>query len=242
MILRPIIGKGIDRYGRKKFLVSAFLFYAISMLLLSYSTNILLIYISRAIQAIGASLMWISAYSIAMDIADNGKRGNAIGQIDGANSRGALYGAIIGFVVLSNFTLMIGWSLIFKGYAILSIISGFIAYKYIPETIIVNNEKHIQVTTKLNSDFYKLLIIVFISAISASMISPLLMIYLQDRFTTDIGTLAISFIPATLVYSFLPSRLGGISDKIGRIIPMVIGLIASGIVSLFFTHTAFQYH
>lgn len=237
LILRPIIGKGIDKYGRKNFFAAAFLFYAISMILYSYSTNIILLYISRSIQAIGASFMWVSAYSIAMDTADDEKRGNSIGQIDGANARGALYGAVIGFIVLSNFTLLSGWSILFKGYAILSLIAGYIAYKYIPETITVNNEKNVQVNTKLNFNFFKLLSIVFISAISTSMLSPLLMIYLQDKFTSDIGTLATAFIPAALVYAFLPSRLGGISDRVGRIVPMTIGLIGSGIVSIGFIYS-----
>lgn len=120
LILRHIIGKGIDTYGRKKFFVFAFLFYAISMMLFSYSTNITFLYISRFIQAIGSSLMWISVYSIAVDIADNEKRGNAIGQVDGASSKGALYGAVIGFTILSSYNLMSGWRFLFKGYAILS--------------------------------------------------------------------------------------------------------------------------
>lgn len=237
LILRPFIGKGLDKYGRKNFFVSAFVFYAAAMLLYSYSTNIILLYVSRFIQAVGSSFMWISAYSIAIDVADNEERGKAIGQVDGAHSKGALYGAIIGFIVLSNFAFITGWKLLFKGYAVLSIVAVYIAYKYIPETNIINNEKDIQTSKKLDTDFLKLLCIVFISSISASMLSPLLMIYLQDRFTTNIGTLAIAFIPASLVYAFLPSKLGGISDKIGRIIPMAIGLIGSGIVSLCFSHS-----
>lgn len=236
LILRPFIGKGIDKYGRKIFFVAAFLFYGISMLSFSYSTNVISLYISRFIQAVGASLMWISAYSIAIDIADDGKRGVAIGQVDGASSKGALYGALVGFVVLSNLTLMSGWSILFKGYAILSIIAGYAAYKYIPETKTAGSEQTESGSNKLDNNFMKLLLIVFISSISISMLSPLLMIYLQDRFTTDIGTLATAFIPAAIVYAFLPSRLGGISDKFGRIMPMAIGLIGSGIVSLGFTH------
>ena len=236
LILRPFIGKGIDKYGRKAFFVAAFFFYGISMLSFSFSTNVVSLYASRFIQAIGASFMWISAYSIAIDIANDGKRGVAIGQVDGASNKGALYGALIGFVILSNFTLMSGWSILFKGYAILSIAAGYAAYKYIPETKTLSGERTEPGSSKLDNNFKRLLLIVFISSISISMLSPLLMIYLQDRFTTDIGTLATAFIPAAVVYAFLPSRLGGISDKYGRIIPMAIGLIGSGIVSLGFTH------
>lgn len=234
LIMRPLVGKGMDRYGRKIFFISSFIFYAISMMLFSYSTNLRLLYISRFIQAIGSSLMWVSSYSIAIDIAEDAKRGNTIGQVDGARAKGSLYGAIIGFIILMNSTLMNGWSILFKGFTLLSIIAGYIAYKYVPETISANNEKKAEENRVFKIDFIKLLSIVFISSISTSMLSPILMIYIQDKFTTDIGMLAIAFIPAALVYSFLPSRLGGISDKIGRIIPMAIGLIISGIVSVGF--------
>ena len=180
--------------------------------------------------------MWISAYSMAMDAADGDQRGSTIGEVDGASAKGALYGAVIGFVVLSNFTLMSGWSLLFKGYAVLSLAAGYIVYKYVPETLPAKNGELVPVLNKLQADLWKLLCIVFIGAVSTSMLSPLLMIYLQDRFTTDIGTLATAFIPAALIYSFLPSKLGGVSDKIGRIQPMALGLVGSGLVSLAFVH------
>lgn len=232
LILRPIVGKALDRYGRKKFFVTAFLFYAAAMLTYSYAVNLALIYISRLIQAIGASFMWISAYSIAVDIAADEERGKSVGGVDGASSKGALYGTVIGFIVLSQFSLVKGWSLLFKGYAILSVLGGFLAYKYIPETSKVNKNMRVKEKEKLSKDFLKLLCIIFMSSISASMISPLIMIYLQDKFTTDVGVLAAAYVPAALVYAYLPSKLGGVSDRIGRIKPMIIGLIISGVVSL----------
>lgn len=235
LILRPLIGRGLDIYGRKKFFVSSFIFYAISMILFSYATNTILLYASRCIQAIGSSLMWISAYSMATDISDNKEIGSSIGKVDSAYTKGSLYGSIIGFTILGNFTLLSGWSIIFKVYAVSSIVAGYIAYKYIPETFQIDIEKNEKFDRKLNHNFNKLLVIVFISSISSSMLSPLLMIYLQDRFTTNIKILALAFIPATLVYAFLPQIFGGISDKIGRIPPMIIGLVISSIVSFGFT-------
>ncbi|MFA6940011.1 MAG: MFS transporter [Clostridiaceae bacterium] len=238
LLLRPLIGKGIDKYGGKKFLTSSFLFYAISMVLYSYSANIILLYLSRVIQGIGSSLMWVSAYSMAVENTENENRGGSIGKIDEASSRGALYGAVIGFIVLSNFSFLSGWSLLFKGYAVLSILAAFIVYKYIPETKTTNKEKQEIGDTKLAGSFFKLLAVVFISSISASMLNPLILIYLQDKFTKDLTVLAIAYIPTALVYSFLPSKLGKISDKIGRIIPMIIGLAGSGIDSFGFVYSS----
>ena len=248
LILRPFIGRIIDIYGRKKFLVLSFFFYGLSMLLFSFSTSISLIYMSRFIQAIGSSFMWVSTYSIIIDLSSSENRGSSLGHIDGSSNKGALYGAVIGFVILTFFPFIEGWNILFKIYALLCFVGGIIVYKNIPETLKDNNKnisssktitKKLKVKAKdISFDLYKLLIIVFIGSISSSMISPLLMIYLQDKFTTNITTLAYAFIPATLVYSFLPDKFGKVSDKTGRIRPIIIGLILSSLVSFCIAHVS----
>jgi DHA1 family multidrug resistance protein-like MFS transporter len=75
-------------------------------------------------------------------------------------------------------------------------------------------------------------VIVFVTGLSTAMIGPLLLIFLQDRFTTDVRTLALASIPSALVYSFMPSRMGHLSDRFGRVPLMAIGLAGSAVVSL----------
>lgn len=240
-VLRPLIGRGIDRYGTKRFLASAFLFYTISMLLFSFADSLLLLYASRLIQAVGASLMWISAYSLMTDLAGEGKYGEAAGRIDGAGASGALYGAVAGFVVLSMLPFLTGWSILFKGYAVLSLAAGIIVYRHIPETKpeprtgaggdTAFEPENCVPGLPAGGDFRRLLCVAFVSAVSSSMLSPILMVYLQDRFTTEIGILAAAFLPAALVYAYLPARFGRLSDRFGRIGPIVLGLIGSAAVS-----------
>jgi MFS family permease len=77
------------------------------------------------------------------------------------------------------------------------------------------------------------MLIVGLTGASIAMLSPLLLIFLQDKFTTEVSTLALAYIPAALVSSFLPSRLGGLSDRFGRAPMMAIGLVGSGVLSFF---------
>lgn len=239
LVIRPVVGKTIDKYGRKAFLIVGFFFYAISMLFFSYSVSVMLLYVGRIFQAMGSSFMWTSAYTIAMDMSENEEKGRTIGQVDGANAQGSLYGALMGFVLLYYlpFTFMQHWSILFKTYAVLAILAGVIALKNIPETKnFKSREEEHEIASSFSSEFFRLMGIVFVGTVATSMLSPLLMVYLQDRFTTDIGMLGLAFIPAALVYAFLPSRLGEVSDRVGRRIPMIIGLVGSGIVSISFVY------
>lgn len=232
LVLRPIIGMAIDKYGRKYFFVASFIFYSLSMLIFSNASSVGHLYISRFIQAIGSSLMWISAYSIATDISEDTKMGNALGSIDGASSKGSLYGSIIAFSLFSICTFDMGIKFLFKGYAVLALIAAYIAFKGISETRVKTINTDRKLKKKYSRNFYMLMIIVFATAFSASMLNPLLMVYLQDKFTNDIGVIAMAFIPAALIYAYLPAKFGSMSDKYGRIPLMVIGLICSGIVSI----------
>lgn len=234
LILRPLIGKGIDKYGRKIFLIIAFITYGLSMILFSLSTDISLLYISRFVQAIASSFMWISVYSVAIDLANRKERGSQIGYIGQASSQGELYGAFLGFFIIGNLNFLTGWSVLFKIYAVLAFIGAYIIYKQIPETKVLVEEQTIT-KKKLSKKYKQLLVIVFISAVSVSMLSPIYIVYLIDRFTNDLALLALCFIPSALVYSYLQNRLGAVSDKIGRTKPIALGLVLSGVLSISLT-------
>jgi MFS transporter, DHA1 family, multidrug resistance protein len=81
-------------------------------------------------------------------------------------------------------------------------------------------------------ELLKLMVIVFTTGASMAMVTPLVLVYLQDRFTIEISKLALAYIPAGLVYAFLPPLLGRLSDRFGRTRLMALGLAGAGLVSL----------
>jgi MFS family permease len=232
-IARPLVGWGIDHFGRKPFLVISFLFYAIAMGLFGIAQNVSMLYFARFVQGIGSSLLWIPAYTVATELS---KRdwGRAVGSVDMSSSRGGFFGSFIGFALMFMVNpFALAWKISFGVYGFMTLIASFLIWRDVPETRTVQKLDVLAEESHLDRNrIFRLMAIVFLTSISTAMISPLLMIFLQDRFTTDVGSLAKAFIPAALVYAYLPGRMGGLSDRFGRTPLMAIGLIGAGIVSL----------
>ena len=232
-IARPLVGWGIDRLGRKPFLVLAFIFYAIAMGLFAFAQNVNMLYLARFIQGIGASLLWIPAYTVATELSEY-KWGRAVGSVDMSANRGGFFGSFIGFgLMLMVNPFELAWKLSFMVYGLMTLIAFFLAWRGVPETRPVQKipvlveENHVD-----RSRILRLLVIVLLTSISTAMISPLIMIFLQDKFTTDIAALAMAFLPAAIALAYLPGYMGGLSDRFGRIPLMAMGLVGAGIVSL----------
>ena len=235
-IARPLVGWGIDRWGRKVFLALSFLFYALAMLLFGLAHTLGQLYAARFVQGLGSSLLWIPAYTVATELTAR-DWGRPVGSVDMSSARGGFFGTFLGFGLLfaaSSFAL--GWQWTFDLYAVAAVAGAILIWRGVPETRSAAGASADDVPSTSRAldrkRLGRLMLVVFLTGTSSAMISPLLMIFLQDRFTTDVPTLAMAFIPAALVYAFLPGRLGGLSDRFGRAPLMAIGLVGAGLVSI----------
>jgi MFS transporter, DHA1 family, multidrug resistance protein len=253
ILVRPLVGLAMDRFGRKCFFVAGLLCYVIAMAIFAMASDMVTLYLARFIQGIGAALTWLASYTIAAELAIAERRGEALGQVDGASDRGAFYGMAIAMLFLSWLPLRPGWNVLFLGYTVLAIIGVSLAWRYVPETQPGRSRYRahgsasarslyrilgIMGATKLSSvpiswPLWQVLGITFVTKASAALVSPLLLIFLQNQFTTDLWLLALAYIPAALVLGFLPARMGRLSDRVGRIPLIAVGLGWSGAVSFF---------
>jgi DHA1 family multidrug resistance protein-like MFS transporter len=81
-----------------------------------------------------------------------------------------------------------------------------------------------------------LMAIVVLTSAAYQAVSPLVLIYLQERFDASLFELAWAYLPMALVWAFLPSRMGAVGDRFGRKLPMAVGLLVSSAVILFLPH------
>lgn len=236
VIVRPFQGRIMDRWGRRPFLLLGLVGYAIAIVAFSLSNSILQLTIARFIQGLGQAFLWLAAFTIVADVAQETGRGYDFGLIDEALGRGALIGTTVGFIALFSLDQIVAtgsqvWLILFAGYTIPTLIALGIGWRGVPETRPPRSGEIIQ-SQPLSRQLFILMVIVFFTGASSMMVWPLLMIFLQDTLGAEVWGLAIAYLPAALIMGFLPSRLGKLADRFGRKRPMAIGLILGALASL----------
>lgn len=68
VILRPLVGWGLDRFGRRGFFLTGLGGYAITMISFAYIRQAAGIVLARIFQGISSSLLWLSASAITADL------------------------------------------------------------------------------------------------------------------------------------------------------------------------------
>jgi MFS family permease len=231
LLVRPVVGWVVDRWGRKGVFVTALLVYAAAMAVYAFAASIAGFYLANAIQGTGSALLWISANTVIADTVAPGQRGRALGSLDQNMSRGGLVGVFAGFIFMSFLPETTAWPLVFSIYTLTTLAAALLAWRRLPETRPSFGTTAAPRWT-VSPAFGRLLVVVFVTGASEAMLAPVYLIFLQDRFTTEIEVLAWAFFPAGLVFALLGARLGGLSDRFGRVPTLAAGIAGSGLLSL----------
>jgi DHA1 family multidrug resistance protein-like MFS transporter len=256
--VQPIVGYGLDRFGRRPFLIVGLLGYAFSNAVFGLITGVGSLYVAQLAQGVGSGLLWLAVLSIVSDLASADCRGKEYGRLEEMAFRGILFGSLVGFAVLyllsrdafaGGLTLIGGWRVLFLGFTAATLLAAAIAWRGIPESLersgqrsddrpeaapAVSENQPVEKAEKwhLPGQLRILLGIVVLTAIATGILSPILIKHLSDSVSADLFIIALAFLPAAIAGSVLPSRLGGLSDRFGRRPPMIIALLVSGLTAL----------
>ena len=231
VLIRPFVGRALDKYGRKPFLLAGLLGYTLSMATFAIAGSLTGLYLARIFQGVASALLWLSVNTIVADLSPVQERGRLMGRIGETAARAEIIGMFIAFAVLSLLPQETNWTIIFAVFTVMTAVAAWLARRDVPETRPVENS-YSPTNEPISPKLLRLMVIVFTTGISSAMIAPIYLIFLQDKFTTDIETLAWAFLPAGLVYSLLPSHLGKLSDRWGRVPLMAVGIAGAGLLSL----------
>jgi DHA1 family multidrug resistance protein-like MFS transporter len=240
VIVRPFLGRALDRWGRRPFLLLGLVGYVGAMMIFCFAGTVQLLTVARFVQGLGQAFLWLSAYAIVADVAAVTGRGRDFGTVDEATNRGAIVGTMGGFAVI--FTLQgFGltweriWFWLFAAYAIPAVLALRLAWQGVEETRPQATREPVE-SRPISGQLIALMIIVFVTGASSMMVWPLLMIFLQDKLHASVDVLGWAYLPAALIQSFLPSHMGGIADRWGRKGPMIVGLVVGALASALIPH------
>ncbi len=238
VVLRPMVGMGLDRYGRRPFLLVGLAGYAATMFAFAYSDQVWLITLARTCQGISSAFLWLSARAITADAATAEARGRSFGSLDQASSQGAILGTFAGFAVLMWLGIDGDWKPLFLGYALVSLAAALLAARRLPETNPAPAGRTEHTPIPWSRPWVLLLLVTAVTGASWAMISPILMIFLQQKLAAGVAELGLAYLPAALIWAMLPSRLGALADQVGRKPLMVLGMAAAGASSFLIPHLA----
>ncbi len=233
LLFRPLLGKVCDKVGRKILLISSILLYCCAFIFYSISTNSTMLYVSRIIQAFASPMLSISIYCFIIDYS-NDKIGERMGLLETTSTRGGIIGIILAVIIFNSASsFMDGWKLFFYiccGVNIAAILYIIFKVKETKEhSSIFNREK-----TKFSKVLVKLLAADFVLCCFSSMLYPLFILYLQDKFSANINEIGLAYMLPLFVSSIVPRYIGRIGDKYGRVKSMIIALIIGAITFAIF--------
>ncbi len=231
LLVRPVVGYCLDRFGRRWFFTAAFIFYCAAMSVLAMSETLTDFYVARFLQGLGASLMWVSARTIIADLNDAAMRGVAMGRLTSTSVQGSMLGAVYGFTLLGMLPMSAAWFWAFAGYAAAALFGLAWALFFMRETRATTTHTG-RVRIPWSADLRRVLIVVFLSAFASALIEPIYLIFLKNKFSLGMHMLAFAFLPAGLVFAVLPRYAGQWSDRWGRGPVIATGIAFAGLVSI----------
>jgi len=243
VLMRPLIGWAVDRFGRRPFLLAGLAGYAATWASFAFIDQVWGIIAARLLQGVSSSFVWLAAYAIVADLSGEGARGRAFGGLTQASSQGSIVGVFVGFALLNSSLgwnvaghALGGWQFLFLGYSVATLAALLIALRSLPESsphAARKQDRRPAITPIVWSRPWVLLLLVtLVTGASWAMVSPILIVFLQDRLGVGMETLSWAFLPYGLVWALLPTYLGRLADRFGRKPLMILGLLMAAVTSL----------
>jgi multidrug resistance protein len=232
-----------DRVGRKPFVLfgmfamsGAFVFYALAT---SYATLV----IARILDGLTAAATWSAGLALLGDRFEESEMGEKVGYAIAAMAVGGIAGPLLGGVLSDA----VGYRAPFYAIAGACCVGG-VAAIFLKEGKAVR-QSTASAWTMLKTVLAKrtillALLITMITTIGLGLLEPTLPVYLSDKLGMSRTEIGIVFGLTMLLYAAASPVVGKISDNVGRKKPILVGLVATAILTPFLVasrNTVFVY-
>lgn len=236
LLISPIAGKWVDRFGRKRMIVIGMFIFGLSELLFAVGHVVELLYLSRFIGGISAAFVMPAITAYVADVTDIKQRPRAMGYVSAAINTGFILGPGIG-----GFLAEINIRVPFFTAALLGFIGAVFSILFLkePEREQVQSEKPIKTEATslkilLQPIFFIPFLIIFISSFGLSAYETIYGLFLDRQFqftAKDIAILLIlSGVLGTVFQVFL---FDGLTRKLGEINLIRVCIFVAAIMMVF---------
>lgn len=218
VLLRPFIGKEVDRRGRKIILVSGIVIFFISMLLYDYTKNVTSLLLLRVLHGIGWGAATTAATTLIADIAPPKRRGEAMGVFGMASNVAMAIGPALSMILLQKYD----FPVLFSISAGISLISLLLVLP-ISETMVVHPR-----TPLFSREALFPSALMFIISLTYGSIVSFLSLFAQKQGIANPGIFFTVFAVTLILVRALAGKLSDIKGRKFVIIPGMV-LIAAGL-------------
>ncbi|MCB2312114.1 MFS transporter [Clostridium tagluense] len=225
VIVRPIVGGLMDKYGRRVFIISGLIFFAITMYFYDLVTVIIFLVMLRILHGISWAIATTSIGTAVTDVIPKSRRGEGMGWYGLSMTLGMALGPILGLWIAKSFS----FHYLFLLCTALALIAFILAFcTKIPAV----QHTHENTISFFEKDLLPIAIVTFFLSITFGGITTFLPLF-AAKIQVNVGTFF-------LVYAFILAVIrpitGKISDKYGEdviIIPALFILIVALLVLAF---------
>jgi DHA1 family multidrug resistance protein-like MFS transporter len=247
LLISPLAGYWVDRYGRKKIIIIGLFLFGVSELIFGLGTNVFVLYLSRVLGGISAAFIMPGVTAYVADITSIQERSKAMGYISAAISTGFIIGPGVG-----GFIAEYGIRLPFYFAAAIALLACITSIFILKEPLtkeelaeISANKKQTTIIRDLKNSFHPLyfiaFILVFVLAFGLSAYETIFSLFSDLKFgftPKDIAAIiTISSIFGVVVQVFVFAKM---VDKLGEkkliqlcLITAAIFAVASTLISSF---------
>jgi MFS family permease len=228
VLLRPLVGAGLDRYGRRPFVLVGLAGYTLSMLVFALWVEVWGVIVARVVQGVAAACLWLAVRAITADVTPAGQRGRAFGGIEQVRSQGSMLGIFVAIALLMS-VVEVGnpWPVLFGGYGAAGLAALLVAARGLPETTVAASaasEARARRPLPRSRAWTLLLWIAAVTGASGASVGPIVLFFLQDRLGATTAQVGYAYLPAVLITAFLSTPLGTLADRFGRKPLMLLGM------------------
>lgn len=238
VLLRPHLGREVDKRGRKNVLIAGLLVFLVSMLLYNYTTSVASLLLLRVFHGIGWGAATTAATTLIADISPQHRRGEAMGVFGMSANVAMAIGPSLSFVLLYAYS----FSMLFAASAAIAL-AALLLVLPVSEAVVV----HPKAPLFSKEAFFPSILMFAVTLTYGSIVSFLPLFIQKQGITANPGIFFTVFAITLIIVRVVAGKLSDIKGRRFVLIPgMVLVSVALVVLStadslLIFLVSAFIY-